>query len=51
MAALSWGLKCLGICGAVALAVWITKSAWPLLGLCFLTTWDSCDCDKKASDA
>lgn len=47
MASLAWGLKCLAICGAVAFACWITKSAWPLLALAFLTTWSTCDCKKK----
>ncbi len=29
----------LGVCGAVAVACWVTQSAWPLLGLVFLLTW------------
>jgi len=43
---IGWALKSLGICTATALAVWVTKSGWALLGLCFLSGWRSDYCDK-----
>ena len=47
---IAWGLKCIGICAAVSVAVIVTKSGWCLLGLCFLTCWKTQNCQKCGTD-
>jgi hypothetical protein len=51
----AWALANLGLAAAVGLAIWITKSPWPLLGFVFAfslkTGPTTCEkCGAKLSD-
>jgi hypothetical protein len=37
----------LGLAGAIGLAIWVTKSPWPLLGFAFGMSWSSSKKCKK----